>query len=113
MFIRIQFDSEDSWDEWGREWDFVPAVGDVIYLSYEIPDEEPTGNYCLEVTVVRRTFYLDGDEICLTVIPRWPDFKVPPGYVANSPAWPSREVTRRESVRQQLRSLRPAGGGHE
>jgi len=70
--------------------DIVPMVGDTLWLGYEEPGVEITGNLNLEATVIRRLFPIEeDDDVWLTARS---DESVPEGYIANSPAWPSDDL---------------------
>jgi hypothetical protein len=91
IFIRVELDDK-SGHEWGWSSSFVPAVGDIMWLYYELPDSEQTGNNYLEAVVVKRQVIVGEDEVWLTV---HSDETVPHGFVADSPEWPSDEVGKR------------------
>jgi hypothetical protein len=109
MFIRLEL-NDGSGHEWGWNSDIAPIVGDIVWLYYEIPDEEPTGNFYLEAVVTKRQIMIqdhegdEEDEIWITAISI---NGVPDGYVADSPAWPSKEVSvRHEELQRDLLNIR-------
>lgn len=98
MLIRAELEGTNH--EWGWECDFVPSVGDELWLYIGVPDEEPDGDH-LTVIVAKRVVPLESSgtpEVWLTVRC---DAKshlqdMPDGYIAHSPEWPSTEHSARE-----------------
>lgn len=93
----------------GHEWGFaapssiIPSIGDLVLLGYAIPDHDDT--FFVEADVISRHLgcpdeFSDKDfEIHLSVKLREP---IPDGFVANSPAWPSIEWTKRKQATEDM-----------
>jgi len=99
MFIRVQLENTNH--EWGWNCDFVPAVGDELWLYVEQPDQEWTGDHHLVVNVVNRIIPLEEEgtpEIWVIVrCDAQSELQsVPDGYIPHSPEWPSAEYTARQ-----------------
>jgi len=104
MFIRLELDDESD-HEWGWNSEIAPVVGDFVWLYYEKPNEEATGNDFLEAVITKRMILVSEDgELWLTA---HCDESVPDGYIADSPAWPSeQESVRRKSHERDLERIR-------